>query len=286
MKRPSTDVLFIWSKPESGHEWKQKGRWRGARYLVPRLGAKGKVTEYVPHPGLFRTFASLNSAKDDARAWEIKVFAKAYGDIIARPQGDHVRLSTEVEMVRTHATMETWCRAIQHMRRAVELWDLINAGERHKEFSGLIIRSKGAITYRRVHHPLERQEGNDSFVVIATGKKLAEYPVEDLIKPARKALQYEVQEALTDIETPSYTTPCLLMPEFHLVLRPVNLLADMWLSFARVVSGEIEERRCEMFARCGEYIYVGLGPGLQRSDATTCSAACRQEKKRAAQKTQ
>jgi len=280
VKKTSTDVLFTWQKPESGHEWKQKGNRRDAQYLVPVLGPKGKVTEYVPHPGLFRTFAGLNTAKDEVREREIRVFARAYGDIIARPQDDHVRLTTVVETVRTHATMKTWSRAIQHMRRAVELWDLINAPERHKELSGLIIRNKGAITYRRVHHPLERKEGNDSFVVIATGKKLAEYPVEDLIKPGRKALQYEVQEALTDIETPSHTTPCLLMPDLRLVLRPVNLLADMSLSFARVVSGEIEERPCEMFESCHEYIYVGSGPWLQRDDTTTCSAACRQKKKR------
>jgi hypothetical protein len=284
VKRPSIDVLFTWSKPESGHEWKQKGRWRGARYLVPRLGAKGKVTEYAPHPGLFRTFASLNSAKDDARAWEIKVFANAYGDIIARPQDDHVRLTTEVEMVRTHATMETWCRAIQHMRRGVELWDWINDTGKHEDLKRLFTRPKGAILYWQKHHPLERKSDNTTCPALAMNKDVAKYPVGEIVPLARKALHVEIQEALTDIETPSHATACLVLPEMQMVLRPVNLLAYMWLCFARVVSGEIEERRCEMFARCGEYIYVGTGSGLQRSDATTCSAACRQEKKRAAQK--
>jgi ureidoglycolate hydrolase len=229
---------------------------------------------------LFRTFASIPITKDEMREREIKAFAKDYGDIIARPQDDHVRLTTEVEMVRKHATMETWRRAIQHMHRAIDLWDRIEDPERHGELKLFITRNKGAITYRRLHHPLERKEGNDSFVVIATGKKLAEYPLEDIIRPARKALQAEIQDALTDIEIPSHTTPCLLMPELRLVLRPVNLLAYMWLSFARVVSGEIEERPCEMFTSCHEYIYVGSGPWLQRDDTTTCSAACRQKKKR------
>ena len=280
MKKPSIDVLFTWQKPNSGHEWKRKGRRKGAQYLVPLLGPKGKVTEYVPHPGLFRTFASVPITRDDLRERQIEVFAKGYGDIIARPQDDHVRLTTGVEMVRTHATMETWCRAIQHMRRTVDLWDRIKDPERPGELKQFIIRNRGAITYRRLHHPLERKHGNDSFVVIATGKKLAEYPVEDMIRPARKALQYEVQEALTDIQTPSHATPGLVFPELRLVMRPVNLLAHMWLTFARVVSGEIEERRCEMFANCHEYIYVGRGAGLQRNDTTTCGAVCRQKKKR------
>ncbi len=111
-------------------------------------------------------------------------------------------------------------------------------------------------------------------------KDVTKYPVGDVVPLARKALQYEIQSALTDTETPSHTTPCIVTPELSLMLRPVNLLAHMWLIFAHVVSGEIEERRCEMFESCHQYLYVGSGPWLQRNDATTCSANCRQKKKR------
>lgn len=45
-------------------------------------------------------------------------------------------------------------------------------------------------------------------------------------------------------------------------------------------SSALEERPCEMFAGCHEYIYVGSGLGLQRDDTITCGAACRLKKKR------
>ncbi len=285
MGKATADVMFTWCKPGTpenprGYEWKRKGTWKGRQYLVPLLGAKGKVTEYAPHPGLFRTFASLSIAKDGAREWEIEAFAKDYGDIIARPQDDHVRLTTVVETVRTHATMETWCRAIQHMRRAVVLWDCINDTGKHEYLRQLFTRPKGAILYWQKHHPLERMSDNTTCPALAMGKDVTKFPANDVLPLARKALQYEIQTAFTDTETPSYSTPCVVTPELRLMLRPVNLLAFMWLRFARVVSGEIEERPCEMFTSCRKYIYVGSGPGLQRSDATTCGANCRQQKKR------
>jgi hypothetical protein len=284
--KATVDVVFTWCRPGApekprGYEWKRKGTWRGRQYLVPQLGGKGEWTEYVPHPGLFRTFASLGSNTTD-EASLIRSFAKVYGDIIARPEDDVVRLTTVVEIIRKNATLQTWCRAIEHMRRAVVLWDRINAPKGHDEMKFLFTRPKGAsaILYWRAHHPLERKSDNTTCPVLVMGNDVSKYPVGQMVPLARKALQYEIQSAFTDTETPSHTTPCIVTPELHLALRPRNLLAFMWLCFARVVSGEIEERRCEMFKTCGEYIYVGHGPGLQRNDTTTCSAACRQMKKR------
>lgn len=291
MGKAPADVLFTWYRPGTpgnprGYEWKRKGSWKGRQYLVPLLGAKSEWTEYTPHPGLFRVFADIPTTKDDLREREIRAFAKGSGDIIAKPKDEP-------------AAMGTWCRTIQHMHRAVDLWDRINAPEKHWELEELFTRPKGAILYWQMHHHLElspdkktrpaQREGEVGGVVttcpaIVTGKDVTKYPVGEVIPLARKALQYEIQSAFIDTETPSHTTPCIVTPDFWLALRPTNLLAFMWLSFARVVTGEIEERRCEMFKSCQSYIYIG--PGLQRNDATTCSAACRQEKKRAAQKTQ
>jgi hypothetical protein len=70
-----------------------------------------------------------------------------------------------------------------------------------------------------------------------------------------------IRSALRDTKTPSCATP-YLTGDLRLVY-PVNLLAYMWLTFARVVSGEIEERPCEMFDGCHKHIYVGSGPGLK-----------------------
>lgn len=113
-------------------------------------------------------------------------------------------------------------------------------------------------------------------MVIAMGKDVAKYPASDITRAARRALQLEIKRALTDTETPSHATP-YLTPELRLVTYPVNLLACMWLTFARVVWEEIGERRCLV---CPDYFYVGSGPGLRRADRVTCSDACRQFKKR------
>ncbi len=102
----------------------------------------------------------------------------------------------------------------------------------------------------------------------------AAFPARDITKAARKALQLEIRDALTDTQTPSHSTPNLT-PDLRLVMSPENLLSSMWLNFARVVSGEMEERRCVV---CREYFYAG--PGFLRTDKRTCGAACRKRKSR------
>ena len=85
-----------------------------------------------------------------------------------------------------------------------------------------------------------------------------------------------IRNPLRDTATPSCATP-YITSDLKLILRPINLLAHMWLTFARVVSGEIEERACQV---CGRQIYIGRGPGLNRVDKTTCSVKCRKRKER------
>jgi hypothetical protein len=282
MKR--TDVRFAWLTPALGHEWKRSG---GAPRLIPKSGGSRWIERrtpsgiwiFKPYPGAFREFARLRIDKARVRRADILAFANQYGDIIAQPQEGRRSVSVEKpwgETTRNHATMAQWCRTIQHMRRTVDLWDQINDPERHEELRRLIIRTKDGITYKAVHHPLERKLDNDSYMQIASGKELHLYTDGDLIPPARRALRLEINRALADTVTPSHAAPGLTL-DLRLATYPVNLLADMWLTFARVVSGEIEERQCTV---CPEYLYVGSGPGLRRADSVTCSAGCRQRKKR------
>jgi hypothetical protein len=233
---------------------------------------------------LFREFAGLNIANDERRQKEILTFADKYGDIVAQPQEGHLMDVTTPwgEKIRKHATQETWHRSIQHIRLAVDLWDQINDPKSHKELRHLFVRSPGAIVYKMTVYKRTPESGGERYqrdwvaVPIATGKDVAAYPANDIIRPARRALQQEIRRALTDTETPSHATP-YLTPELRLVTAPENLLAYMWLTFARVVSGEIEERRC---VTCPEHFYVGSGPGLRRADKVTCSHACRKRKER------
>ena len=94
---------------------------------------------------------------------------------------------------------------------------------------------------------------------------------------ARKALQIEVDAALQDVKTPSCARVCV-NARLELFVHPVNLLAFMWLTLARLLSGEIEERLC---VGCRDKrVYIGSGPGLQRGNTVTCGPACRKRKQR------
>lgn len=93
---------------------------------------------------------------------------------------------------------------------------------------------------------------------------------------ARKELQIEIESALKDVTTPSCARLCLNQ-ELELYVYPVNLLAFMWLTLARLLSGEIAEQWC---LGCHALIYTGVGPGLKKTGTVTCSAACRKRKER------
>jgi len=287
MRRRLDVVRFWWLTPALGHEWR---RYKGIQRLRPLSGgpwwdsnAKGGAWAYTPPPGLFRKFAQLKLSDDATREAGILAFANEYGDILAEPQEGRMTIADHApwgEKAFKHAPIGTWYRAIHHMRRTVELWDQINDPHRCGELNQFINRNKGAITYKRVEDTLEngKRKRRTENILIAKGKDVAAYPAPDAVRPARLVLQLEIRRALADTETPSHTIPTLT-PEMALLLSPTNLLAYMWLSFARVVSGEIEERPCEMFRRCGNHVYIARG--LRRRDRhVTCSAKCRKRKSR------
>jgi len=97
---------------------------------------------------------------------------------------------------------------------------------------------------------------------------------------ARKDLQIEIESALRDVVTPSCARACLSQ-NMELFVYPVNLLAFMWLTLARLLSGEIVEQPCMGNSKsCLGYIYTGLGPGLKKTGTVTCGVACRKWKER------
>jgi hypothetical protein len=202
-----------WRGPAQGHKWSL-----GNARLEPWGRAMDVSGILELTPGLFRSFARLNTKSAEVLRYEVCDFADVFGDILASPHEEHPLL-------------ETWKVAILQMRHAIGLWTRIN----------------------------------DKTVEEQSKQRL------------RKKLQSELQRALTNTKIPSHTAVGLTS-DMKLVASPVNLLANMWLMFASVVSGEIEERPCES---CGEYIYLGSGPGLQRKDTKTCGASCRKKKERA-----
>jgi len=97
---------------------------------------------------------------------------------------------------------------------------------------------------------------------------------------AREQLQIEIESALRDLKTPCCARMCLNQ-NMELFVYPINLLAFMWLTLARLLSGEIDEQPCMGNGKnCLRYIYTGLGIGLKKTGTITCSVACRKWKER------
>lgn len=97
---------------------------------------------------------------------------------------------------------------------------------------------------------------------------------------AREQLQIEIESALRDLKTPCCARMCLNQ-NMELFVYPVNLLGFMWLTLARLASGEIAEQPCLGGSDgCLGYIYTGIGPGLKKTGTITCSVACRKWRER------
>ena len=158
------------------------------------------------------------------------------------------------------------------MRALVDLWDQI----KHRRLTNLrkiIELSDKGISYSICGRTVLL--AHDEILLSAPMNRFAP---KDVVLPARYALQKEINRRLRELQT--LTVPQLAWtPDNHqrVIFRPSNLLAALWLQFAQAVTGEFQLKTCE---GCGKYFQVG--PGGKRADATTCSDACRQRKKRLA----
>lgn len=235
------DVRFRWSVPDSGHEWRQR---KGDLRLVWKEEKRGGfATEYRPECKLFREFAALGVTRS-RQAELILRFANKYGDILALPGSSFIRYLGEDA-------------------------PSPEGGEYRK-----IIRSHA--TLRMWRHTIQQMrqavdlwdQSNDGTIGKPARLK------------ARSALQVEIEVILRNMTTPSCTRVCLNQ-KMELFVYPVNLLAFMWVTLARLVTGEIVEQPClGKSKKCLKYIYTGLGTGLKKTGTVTCSVACRKWKER------
>lgn len=248
---------------KAGYEW-LAGVDRRPR-LVPRHvpGVGFRLCE--PHPGLFREFALLSPTRD-----AILGFAGQYGDL-------YNSYALEQSAVREDHTgtqgtsFGEWTKEIGDMGVLVELWENIQ----HRRIAALkrIVKWTAKSVGYLIATP--RRSG-DALLAHADipGSGFSRFNRKDVLLPARCALQREINKRIA--EQP--TIPRLAWtPDHHqrLIFVPPNLLGAMWLQLAQAVAGEFELYPCDS---CGKFFQ--RGPGGRRADATTCSDACRQRKKR------
>jgi hypothetical protein len=255
---------------EAGYEW-LKGV-DGKPRLVPRRVAGVGFRTCEPHPGVFREFVRLAPTRD-----AIQGFAGQYGDLFNRyalEQGAGRADGTEA-----HGTsLGTWTQEIGDMRVLVELWEQIQ----HRQIASLkkIVKWTAKDVGYVIETPKHRVNVTLAHADIP-GSGFSRFSPKDVLLPAKCALQTEINKRIA--EQP--TVPRLAWtPDtketsggYHqrLIFTPPNLLGAMWLQFAQAVAGEFELYPCDA---CGKFFQ--RGPGGRRADATTCSDACRQRKKR------
>jgi len=148
--------------------------------------------------GRFREFANLNSSSKTAIRRNIRKFADEHGDILAQLYESIDRVARKL------ATLETWCRSIQHMERAVQLWGFLE-GDKRFDIELRFIRRKTSIDYLREPSPVEatlRKLGppKPDFLTLVTAENAS------LPTLVREALRLEINDALIDVSTPSHTT--------------------------------------------------------------------------------
>jgi len=250
---PTDPFIFRWTVNEAGYEWQES--MDGKPRLFPRHKPGVGIRHYVPESGLFREFAGLHPTRD-----AIQEFAAKYGDLFDR--WDIMHTSRSGRFV-GGTSLDRWKIKVGDMRDLVSIWDQIQ-DERLGELRKIIVRSKNEICYVRGRTNVTLDRG-----------ELSRFDPRDVLLPARAALQWEINKRLADTDTPTLTVPRLSWtPDYHqrIVFLPCNLLAEMWMQFARVTTGEFRLQFCA--AGCGKYFQVG--PGAVRVHTKTCSPRCRQ----------
>lgn len=265
---PVTTDPFIFRGPvsEAGYEW-LKGV-DGKPRLVPRRMPGVGFRPCVPHPGLFREFADLSATRD-----AIQAFAGQYGDLFNSYAPEQC-VEREDRTIAFGSSLDAWKQEIGDMRVLVTLWDHIKHDPPElAELQKIIIRTEKELRYV-ITTPRRKADVTLAHADIPESG-LSRFDREDVLRPARCALQSEINKRIA--ETP--TIPRLAWtPEYRqrIIFEPANLLAAMWMQFAQDVTEEMRLVQCE--CGCGRYFQVG--PGAWRTDKTLFDAACRQRKKR------
>jgi hypothetical protein len=272
--------LFHWVREEQGYEWVQ-GVDSKLR-LVARVGAaarRGKLVRHAPllDDRLFEKFADLKPTRVN-----IQRFADRYGNLFDRYGAATAvrRRPGRYRISQLHGpSFRKWKSEIQRMRTLVGIWRAIKTGRKRDLERVIIWQGTDTVGYKL--------EWSDAFIATPRSNPhlLQRFKAPDVVRPAMYLLQAEINNRIANPSSESFLSiiPRLVWcpgpriegvvkPDHHqrLIFEPTNLLAAIWLQFARAVTEGYQLQTC---AGCGEYFQVGKG--ARRSHTKTCSAKCR-----------
>jgi hypothetical protein len=265
----------------AGHEWKKGEATPEDLLLVARNVPGSRLKLNYPlekHPGLFHDFSALRGKED------ILQFANLYGTLFhggysceESVQGATLTFNkdprTPVGKL-SGTSLARWEGWIADMRVHVHFWESI-VDCNVKELSRVIKwESDGSVGYT---FPPGSEFGGWLWTP-NLGSSPNHFKPGDVLLPARYVLQRQINQHLAEPRIGLSVPTLAWTPDLkeRITITPPNLLAGMWLQFARAVTGKYLLKRCQ---GCGNYFQAG--PGGMRSDAKTCSNTCRQRRARA-----
>jgi hypothetical protein len=265
MRREFRDTFILRNSVcDAGHEW---GKAEDGEPLLVLQNKPGVgIHTRTLHAGVFREFAGLKTRQ------HIKVFADKFGDLFNRWTDPPNRYDGTSVLGRP---LSTWTEEIGDMRVLVELWDQIKEHD-YDALKKLIFLTDAGPEYVISTPKRGRRMVNLTGALTTLSGGPFQFPTNDVLLPARCALQIEINLRLSENRTSPELTWTRDTKETsggnhqRIVFKPSNLLAAMWVQFAQAVTEELQMRQCEF---CGEYFQVG--PGAAREDARFCKDVCR-----------
>lgn len=264
---------FVWQVPEGGFRvLKTKpadGSGPTTDYLTAGqpLGVSAMYRQYRPlkaYTGLFRTFAEVTLTQEGVLA-----FANTYGSL---DDGEKAIELPEGKTKGTGEPLSLWLKEISAMRRALELWDAVKAGNLDVLSRRIAWKNGGVMYDEAVGAPIDSAHLRAMQWIAAPEihpERLERFRPGDLVSPAL----YVVQEIVND-HLHGRVSPRLLWGEdrsrLGLYLVPGSLIGALWLQFAQAIDRRAEFRRCE---ECRAWFEVS-SEGF-RTSKLYCSNACR-----------
>jgi hypothetical protein len=249
-----------------------RGGLRAASRLLtesePRVTGPDAYRDYAPLrvAELFKRLAEVQETQDG-----IGGFANRFGLLGDTRLASRDR-SAEMSALITGEDIDLWRGAIQRMKQALQLWELIRA-EDNQELGRLLKK------VRLPYAPGPLVSGTP-FPYGSGGGFPGETPnpridMTDILTAARLLLGVWMGHSLQRQVSPR---PLWDPQEERYVIRilPLTLQGAIWWQFARAVAGEIQFRKCKV---CGELIEIAVGGagGGHRSHTEFCSGKCRQK---------
>jgi hypothetical protein len=238
--------------------------------LVRKPGAHFEsVSVLEARPGLFRRFAAMDWAEDEA----ILEFANEVGSLTGLAECEVVLPDRRCGGER----LSFWRRAIRTMRRQIELWEWARAA------NGTALRKCFAWDDGREAGPGGRPGLPGWWYVAHPGEHyhveervspLPDLGPNDLVAAARVQVAREITEGLARGQPVLGVTGT----GFEFGVAPRDLLGAMYVQFARATVGDHELRKC---AACDTWFEIAPRAWKgKRAGAKHCGPTCRQRARR------